>query len=173
MVGMGYERVVVDHCIYVRISSHGTSIIGVHMDNMVATASSKEELIAMKQDLRKVFDLVDLRKVQWLLGMGVKRNRAMRTIYLSQMAYIEKIATQLGLENANPIYTPLDKNVVLSKMQCPTTDEGTEEMKKFPYLVAVGLLMYAAMGTHPDIAFAVAHLSQFSLNPGPEHWMAA
>jgi hypothetical protein len=26
--------------------------------------------------------------------------------------------------------------------------------------------------SHPDIAFAVAHLSQFSSNPGPEHWTA-
>jgi hypothetical protein len=173
MVGMGYERVVVDHCIYVRTSSHSTSIVSMHINNMVATASSKEELISMKRDLGKVFDLVNLREVQWLLGIGVKRNRATCTICLSQTAYIKKITMRLGLENVNPIHTPLDKNVVLSKAQCPTTDEGMEEMKKFPYLVAVGSLMYAAMGTHPDIAFVVAHLSQFSSNLGPEHWTAA
>src|ERR1700733_12911683 len=32
--------------------------------------------------------------------------------------------------------------------------------------------MYAAMGTRPDIAFAVSTVSQFSHNPGWEHWEA-
>jgi hypothetical protein len=29
------------------------------------------------------------------------------------------------------------------------------------------------MGTRPDIAFAVTHLSQFNANPGPAHWTQA
>ena len=32
--------------------------------------------------------------------------------------------------------------------------------------------MYAALGTRIDIAFAVQHLSQFTQNPGPDHWTA-
>jgi hypothetical protein len=32
--------------------------------------------------------------------------------------------------------------------------------------------MYAMLGTRPDIAFAVASLSQFSSNPGQTHWAA-
>jgi hypothetical protein len=105
--------------------------------------------------------------------MRVSRDWAARTISLSQTAYIEKIAKRLALDNANPVSTPLDKNVILSKALCPTTDDEIEYVKKFPYLVAIGSLMYAAMGTRPDIAFAVAHLSQFSSNPGPAHWSAA
>lgn len=33
--------------------------------------------------------------------------------------------------------------------------------------------MYAAIGTRPDIAFAVQALGQYSSNPGPTHWTAA
>ena len=33
-------------------------------------------------------------------------------------------------------------------------------MSSIPYLSAVGSLMYLAIGTHPDIAFAVGLLSQ-------------
>ena len=32
--------------------------------------------------------------------------------------------------------------------------------------------MYAALGTRPDISYAVQALSQFSSRPGPEHWTA-
>jgi hypothetical protein len=30
--------------------------------------------------------------------------------------------------------------------------------------------MYASLGTHPDITYAVQTASQFSTNPGLEHW---
>ena len=32
--------------------------------------------------------------------------------------------------------------------------------------------MYAALGTRPDISYAVQALSQYSSRPGPEHWTA-
>ena len=32
--------------------------------------------------------------------------------------------------------------------------------------------MYATMGTHPDIAFTMSTVAQFSENPGWVHWEA-
>jgi hypothetical protein len=85
---------------------------------------------------------------------------------------LKKIANCLGLENANTISTPLNKNVVLSKSQCPSTDEEKEKMQSCPYLVTIGSLMYATMGMQLDITFVVAHLCQFSSNLGTAHWTA-
>ena len=45
-------------------------------------------------------------------------------------------------------------------------------MHDMPYHEAVGLLMYAAIATCPDIAFAVQTISCFSKNPSPKHWEA-
>ena len=36
----------------------------------------------------------------------------------------------------------------------------------------VGALMYLAIGTWPDIAYAVGKLAQFNNNPGQTHWQA-
>ena len=41
-----------------------------------------------------------------------------------------------------------------------------------PYHEAVGLLMYMALGTRPNIAFAIQTISHFSTKPGPVHWEA-
>jgi hypothetical protein len=45
-------------------------------------------------------------------------------------------------------------------------------MRRVPYREAVGSLMYAAVGTQPDISFAVSTLSQFLDNPGHIYWEA-
>jgi hypothetical protein len=48
--------------------------------------------------------------------------------------------------------------------------EDIAKVKDVPYREAVGSLMYAAMGTRPDIAFAMSTVAQFSDNPRWEHW---
>ena len=41
------------------------------------------------------------------------------------------------------------------------------------YQSIIGSLLYLMIGTRPDIAYAVTHLSQFCTNPSPEHYKAA
>ena len=38
--------------------------------------------------------------------------------------------------------------------------------------LTVGSLMYAVIGTQPDIAYAVSYLARFMANPGHAHWEA-
>ena len=173
MLDNGYTQISSDHCIYVRKGAAGSSIIAIHVDDMVAAASTKDEMAMLKQDLGRLFDLVDLGEVTWLLGVAVTRDRDARTISLCQAAYIESIAARLKLEDAYPVTTPLDPYALLSKAMCPTSDEEIMRMKKIPYLTAIGSIMYAAIATRPDVAFAVQHLSQFNSNPGLAHWTAA
>ena len=45
-------------------------------------------------------------------------------------------------------------------------------MRNIPYHEAIGSLMYASLGTRPDITFAVQTVSRFNVNPGMEHWDA-
>lgn len=45
-------------------------------------------------------------------------------------------------------------------------------MANKPYKEVLGLLMYAQVGTRPDLAFAITSLSWFMSNPGKQHWLA-
>src|SRR5258707_7035435 len=49
------------------------------------------------------------------------------------------------------------------------SQEEKDYMSSIPYLSAVGSLMYLAIGTHPDIAFAVGLLSRFNSCPDKVH----
>ena len=50
--------------------------------------------------------------------------------------------------------------------------EATYPRNDIPYATAIGSIMYAALGTRPDLAFAVQQLSQFTTSYGQEHWTA-
>ena len=52
------------------------------------------------------------------------------------------------------------------------TPDNIASMCRVPYQEAIGSLMYASMGTCPDISFAISTLSQFLNNPGHTHWEA-
>ena len=66
----------------------------------------------------------------------------------------------------------MDLNAQLTISQSPTKLDDIMRMQNIPYCEAVGSLMYAAMGTRPDIMFAVSTVSQFLQDLGWAHWEA-
>jgi hypothetical protein len=64
----------------------------------------------------------------------------------------------------------MEPHIRLTSAQSPQTTEEVAQIQDIPYHEAVGLLMYAALGTHPNIAFAVQTVSQFLSKPGIAHW---
>jgi len=74
MTENGYKRVSVNHCVYVRTSSLGMSIVGIHVNDMCVAASSLGEVKKLKDDLKKFFDLVDLGEVHFLFHITVTQD---------------------------------------------------------------------------------------------------
>ena len=66
----------------------------------------------------------------------------------------------------------MDMNIWLTTAQSPLTTAEIAQMRDIPYHEAVRSLMYAALGTRPDIAFTVQTVSRFLTKPGPAHWEA-
>ena len=54
----------------------------------------------------------------------------------------------------------------------PTSSQGRIEMERIPYREAVGLLLWVANGTRPDVAYAGSQVAKYMANPGMEHWLA-
>jgi len=127
----------------------------------------------MKRALGQCFKVKDLGEVKYLLGIGVTRDRKSGSIELSQQAYIDQLLKRYNMQDAKSAPTPLSSGIRLTQDDCPTTDEERSDMAGVPYASLVGALMYAAIGTRPDIAFAVGALSRFLSNPGRRHWNEA
>ncbi|KAF5372127.1 hypothetical protein D9758_004946 [Tetrapyrgos nigripes] len=102
-------------------------------------------------------------------------NNTRQTESLSQCSYIESVAREFGLENAKPSSVPMDIHNRLTSAQCPQSLSEVLDVETYSYRSGsiVGKLVYAAVGTRVDIAFAVHTLARFLNNPGMAHWKAA
>ena len=170
---LGFNQCSKDMCVYFHKSKDAFTILAVHVDDMLIVSNSSSQLAEMKQALGKHFKVKDLGEVKFLLGIGVTRDRQSGHIELSQQTYINQLLKHFNLQDAKPVTTPLSSGVRLTQDDCPITDEEKSDMANVPYASLVGVLMYAAIGTRPDIAFAVGALSRFLSNPGRRHWNEA
>ena len=57
----------------------------------------------------------DLGELRWFLSIQVVRDRLNRKLWLSQSAYIDKIAARYHLQEAKRVDIPLKNNVTLTK----------------------------------------------------------
>ena len=64
---------------------------------------------------------------------------------------------------------PTNTLVVVSSKLLPATDQA-EAVNQTEYQSAIGGLMYLAVSTRSDVAFAVSNLAHFSSNPQKKHW---
>uniref|UniRef100_A0A1J3I7B7 Retrovirus-related Pol polyprotein from transposon TNT 1-94 n=2 Tax=Noccaea caerulescens TaxID=107243 RepID=A0A1J3I7B7_NOCCA len=143
-----------------------------YVDDMLIASGSMAEIRLVKESLSKKFEMKDLGKASRILGMDIIRDREKGTLKLSQENYIEKVLKAFGMTEAKPTITPLATHFRLKSL---TKDERKEEaihMEGTPYASAVGSLMYAMIGSRPDLAFAVGVISRFMSNPGRDHWTA-
>jgi Reverse transcriptase (RNA-dependent DNA polymerase) len=147
-------------------------ILAVHIDDCIITSSSNKLMRCYKQSLNARYALTDLGPIHWLLRIRVTQDRVARTTSLSQLTYIESTVARYGLADAKAQNSLMTPNELYSKDDSPTDKTSAAQMKKVPYREAVGSLMYAAVATCPDIAFAVSTLLQFLDNPGEWHWDA-
>jgi len=147
-------------------------IVIIYVDDLIILASNVNILKWLKSRLEDEFEMSDLGELHYCLGVEFERDRANHTITMSQRKYIEEVLKRFNMEECKPIATPLDVNSKLLKLTEQEFQSVQEEMQGIPYKAAVGSLMYAMVGTRPDLAFPVSMVSQFMSRAGPSHWMA-
>ena len=121
----------------------------------------------MIADLSSKFDMKDLGKLSYFLGMKVEQNEQNGSVWIGQRAYTESLLKRFGMEDCNPVSTPVD---ISSKLTHATDNDDC--MNQHEYQSAIGSLMYLSVSTRPDISYAVSSLARFSSKPTKEHWTA-
>jgi hypothetical protein len=168
---IGFSRCQVEHGVFHRYDCDAT-VLAVDVDDITIAANSREAVRRFKQELRAHYKIKDMGDLNWLLGLEVTRNRQERTISFGQSAYVQRIVERFNLEDAYPLSIPINPNDKISINDCPKNPAELEKMRHVPYKEAIGSLMYAVVGSRPDIAYSVSLLARFMQNPGRTHWEA-
>ena len=106
-----------------------------------------------------------------MLGFEYTRDHVARTISMAQSAYIDTMLDRFRMTNANPLSLPLNPNDNI--FVSPLDTEERVLMQRKPYAKLIGSLLYAAIGTRPDIAYSVSLLARFMHDPAIIHFEAA
>ncbi|CAI7868430.1 unnamed protein product [Closterium sp. NIES-53] len=142
----------------------------VYVDNLVFATADTQALAHVKSELQKRHTCTDLSELTSYLGLRITRDRAQRTITLTQSHMVQQVLQLFGFMYSSQQSTPLPTGHLLS---APPLDESVESSGPYPELV--GCLMYLMTCTRPDLAYPLSLLARY-VAPGRHrkvHWDGA
>lgn len=143
-------------------------IIFFYVDDIILAYHKEKEQEAQQaiKSLQDKYTFTGGNDLQWFLGMEVIRDRTRHTIQLSQAAYSDKISRLADKTNLRHD-TPMAAIELKPRKGLATPADINKYQRK------IGSLLFAAVTTRPDIAFATSRLARFLTNPGNDHQDAA
>ena len=169
LLGAGLTRLMSDYSVFIR--NAGTTkvvIVIVYVDDFLVFGPNMSEIDNIKWWLATHYKIKDLGPCSQFLGMKVERNEELRTISISQEAFINKALTAAEMENCKGVNSPMISTPNLSQNPKPVADQKLVQS----YQSHIGTQMWAYVCTRPDLGFSVSTLSRFSSNPTREHFSA-
>ncbi|CAI7790340.1 unnamed protein product, partial [Closterium sp. NIES-54] len=142
----------------------------VYVDDLVFATADTEALTLVKSELQKRHTYTDLGELRSYLGLQITRDRARRTITLTQSHMVHQVLQRFSFQFSSPQPTPLSTSHSLLALPL---DESVEPSGPYPELV--GCLMYLMTCTRPDLVYPLSLLACY-VAPGRHrkvHWDAA
>ncbi|CAI7748582.1 unnamed protein product [Closterium sp. NIES-54] len=171
LAALGFAPSTADPSLFLRTdTSLPPFYILVYVDDLVFATADTTGLAYVKSELQKRHTCTDLGELRSYLGLQITRDRARRTITLTQSHMVQQVLHRIGFTYSSPQATPLPTRHSLSALP---SDESVEPSGPYPELV--GCLMYLMTCTRPDLAYPLSILARY-VAPGrhrPEHMAAA
>ncbi|CAI7863675.1 unnamed protein product [Closterium sp. NIES-54] len=171
LAALGFAPSTADPWLFLRTdTSLPLFYIIVYIDDLVFATADTAGLAHVKSELQKRHTCTDLGELRSYLGLQITRDRAQRTITLTQSHMVQQVLQHFDFTYSSPPATPLSTRHSLSALP---SDESVEPSGPYPELV--GCLMYLMTCTRPDLAYPLSILARY-VAPGrhrPEHMAAA
>ncbi|XP_050915759.1 uncharacterized mitochondrial protein AtMg00810-like [Lathyrus oleraceus] len=108
-------------------------------------------MVEFKESMMKEFDMTDLGKMKYFLGIEVVQFDD--GIFISHAKYVMEVLRRFGMEHSNSVENPMVPGFKISK------DENGIEMDGSFFKQLIGSMMYLT-ATRPDIMYALSLLSR-------------
>jgi hypothetical protein len=169
LIHKGYSNNDDCQCVFIKKSSKGFCIISVYVDDLNIIGNATDITVA-RNHLMMEFEMKDLGNPKFCLGLQLEH--LPRGILICQPAYIQKVLENFNMDKSYPSKTPMVvRSLDREKDPFRPRDDNEDILgPEFPYLSAIGALMYLANCTRPDIVFVVNLLARHSAAPTKRHW---
>ena len=123
-----------------------------YVDDLIFTGNNPAMFKDFKRSMVQEFEMTDIGLMAHFLGIEVAQRKD--GVFISQNGYAKEILKRYGMENCNPVNTPVDSGVELKK--------GTKASDVDPtyYKSLVGSLRYLTC-TRPNILYGVGLISRY------------
>ncbi|CAI5967065.1 unnamed protein product [Closterium sp. NIES-64] len=161
---IGFTPSTADHSLFMLGEGEQRSFMVVYVDDILIFSPSSDLVKEVMLKLHDKFKCKSLGDVNFYLGLHIERDLEKRSMRVHQRKYLEALAANFG-QSEGHVATPFP-----SGFKCVKGPEvesvGEEERRRFHSLV--GSLMYAAVNTRPDVAFATGQLARVVQCPNEE-----
>ncbi|CAI7803214.1 unnamed protein product [Closterium sp. NIES-53] len=142
LAALGFAPSTADPSLFLRTDTSLSSFyVLVYVDDLVFATADTEALTLVKLELQKRHICTHLGELRNYLGLQITRDRARRTITLTQSHMVHHLLQRFGFKFSSPQPTPLSTSHSLS---APPSDESVEP--NGPYAELVGCLITSGMG---------------------------
>lgn len=87
----------------------------VYVDDLLMTGNNESYISSIKKELRKGFEMTDLGYVHYYLGIEVTQHP--KSIFLSQKKCNGDLLNRFGMDECNPLTTPMEPNLKLTSIE--------------------------------------------------------
>ncbi|CAI7905712.1 unnamed protein product [Closterium sp. NIES-54] len=165
---IGFTPSSADHSLFMLGEGEQRSFMVVYVDDILIFSPSSDLVKEVMLKLQDKFKCKALGDVSFYLGLHIERDVEKWCMRVHQRKYLEALAANFG-QSEGHVATPFP-----SGFKCVKGPEeesvGEEERRSFHSLV--GSLMYAAVNTRPDVAFATGQLARVVQCPNEEQLAA-
>lgn len=165
LIEKGFKQSAADPCIYVKREGSDVVFVGVYVDDIITIGKGKM-VDEFRVELRDYFKMTDGGKLEWYLGIAFDKLQD-GTVTLDQSQYLRNKLLEFDKYiGTGGVSSPLPPNYQRILIEA----ENEEPIQfDFPYRQMVGSLMYAMLGTRPDLTTAVSVVSKYLDQPKPSH----
>ena len=138
------------------------------VDDILIAPKSADVRAKLVEDMRASFQLSAMDDAHYFLGMKIERERMSRKLFVSQVAYVDKILNRFKMRNSYA-KIPMEHGC----QHLTATDNEINAAQDLPYRELIGSLMYLACTSRPDIMYATGHMARSVSCYSQQHWNSA
>jgi hypothetical protein len=156
-----FEKCHYEHTLFIKFNKEGKLlIVSLYVDDLIITRNYNNMCEEFKKLMMLEFDMSDLGKMRYFLGIEVLQNS--EGIYVCQIKYAHEVLQRFGMDRSNLVKNPIVSGCKLSK------DEKGTKVDANMFMQVVGSIMYLTT-TRPDLMYSVSLISMFMLCPKEQH----